>query len=138
MEHGARAGQGAPVCNPVLSICWHTLTWEEEEEERLFALFQHRQAVSSSQHCTLSRARVQMSTAVAQWRSSSSRVFPESLLLPFVDFPVHKVHQENCNYGALQSAESCADLSFQGAFPTSGFKCLVHRNQPASHCIPDL
>lgn len=83
------------------------------------------------------RAWVQMYTAVAQWRFSSSR-FSLSLLLPFVDFPIHKVHQGNCNYGALQSAESCADLSFQGAFPTSGFKCLVHRNQPASHCFPDL
>lgn len=37
--------------------------------------------------------------------------FPESLVLPFLDFPIHKANQENCNYGALERAESCAELS---------------------------
>jgi len=32
MSWSTRTGQGAPVCNPVLTICWHT---QEEEEERL-------------------------------------------------------------------------------------------------------
>lgn len=37
--------------------------------------------------------------------------FPESLVPPFLVFPIHKVNQENCNYGALERAESCAELS---------------------------
>lgn len=37
--------------------------------------------------------------------------FPGSLVLPFFDFPIHKVNQESCNYGASERAESCAELS---------------------------
>lgn len=47
--------------------------------------------------------------------------FPESLVLPFLVFPIHKVNWENCNYGALEIADSCAKLNSRGAFPTSGF-----------------
>lgn len=43
--------------------------------------------------------------------------FPLSLqcCLPLL-FPIHK---ENCNYGVLEITESCAELSSEGAFPTS-------------------
>lgn len=51
------------------------------------------------------------SAAVARRRDSSSQVFPESLVPPFLVFPIHKVNQESCNYGALEWAESCAELS---------------------------
>lgn len=37
--------------------------------------------------------------------------FPESLVLPFPYFPIHKVNQESCNYGVSERAESCAELS---------------------------
>lgn len=37
--------------------------------------------------------------------------FPESLVPPFPNFPIHKVNWKSCNYGALERAESCAELS---------------------------
>lgn len=45
--------------------------------------------------------------------------FPENP--EFLVILIHKVNQENCNYGALEIADSCAELSTEGAFPTSGF-----------------
>lgn len=57
-----------------------------------------------------SRSPSVFSAAVSRRRYSSSQV-SLSLVPPFLDFPKHKVNQENCNYGALERAESCAELS---------------------------
>lgn len=62
---------------------------------------------------------------VAHWCSTVEILqvpgFPKSLVLPFLAVPIHKVNQENCNYGALEMANFCAKLNSWGAFPTSGF-----------------
>ena len=47
--------------------------------------------------------------------------FPWESWAAIPDFPIHTVNQEICNYGALEIAESCAEFSSEGAFPTSGF-----------------
>lgn len=75
--------------------------------------------------------------AVAQWKHSSTG-FPQTLALPFLILPIHKVNQETGNYGALEIAESCAELNSEAVFPSKWAQCLVHRKLSASHCFPDL
>lgn len=72
---------------------------------------------SCPDYSTCSRQPAQSHAAVGQWRYYSSQV-SLSLVLPFLNLPMHKVNQETSNYGAWEIAESCADS--EAAFPASG------------------